>query len=83
MRYRNERDNPQHMTTAIYSHADCQRHEMGQWHPESPARLQAIADQLINAHIDDLLEHREAPLADLADIAWLVERQTRRLAQLG
>ncbi|MTV53898.1 histone deacetylase family protein [Pseudoduganella buxea] len=57
------------MTTAIYSHADCQRHEMGQWHPESPARLQAIADQLINAHIDDLLEHREAPLADLADIA--------------
>ncbi|TWI51711.1 acetoin utilization deacetylase AcuC-like enzyme [Pseudoduganella flava] len=42
---------------------------MGEWHPESPARLQAIADQLINAHIDGLLDHREAPLADLADIA--------------
>ena len=56
------------MSTAIYSHPDCQRHEMGEWHPESPARLQAIADQLINSHIDDLLEHREAPLADLADI---------------
>jgi acetoin utilization deacetylase AcuC-like enzyme len=41
---------------------------MGEWHPESPARLQAIADQLINSHIDDLLEHREAPLADLSDI---------------
>lgn len=56
------------MSTAIYSHPDCQRHEMGEWHPESPARLQAIADQLINSHIDDLLEHREAPLADLSDI---------------
>ncbi|KQV78547.1 deacetylase [Massilia sp. Root351] len=56
------------MSTAIYSHPDCQRHEMGEWHPESPARLQAIADQLINSHIDDLLEHREAPLAELAAI---------------
>jgi acetoin utilization deacetylase AcuC-like enzyme len=57
------------MTTAIYSHPDCQRHEMGDGHPEAPARLQAIADQLILAHIDDLLEHREAPLAQLDAIA--------------
>jgi acetoin utilization deacetylase AcuC-like enzyme len=57
------------MSTAIYSHPDCQRHEMGGWHPECPARLQAIADQLINAHIDDLLDHRDAPLAELASIA--------------
>jgi acetoin utilization deacetylase AcuC-like enzyme len=41
---------------------------MGDWHPEAPARLQAIADQLINSHIDDLLEHRSAPLAELSDI---------------
>ena len=57
------------MTTAIYSHPDCARHEMGDWHPEAPARLQAIADQLILAHIDDLLEHRSGPPAALADIA--------------
>lgn len=57
------------MSTAIYSHPDCQRHEMGEWHPESPARLLAIADQLINSHIDDFIEHREAPLADVASIA--------------
>jgi acetoin utilization deacetylase AcuC-like enzyme len=57
------------MSTAIYSHPDCQRHEMGSWHPECPARLQAIADQLINAHIADLLEHRSAPLAKEEDIA--------------
>jgi acetoin utilization deacetylase AcuC-like enzyme len=56
------------MTTAIYSHPDCLRHEMGEWHPESPARLQAIADQLIMARIDDLVEQREAPLAQMADI---------------
>jgi acetoin utilization deacetylase AcuC-like enzyme len=42
---------------------------MGDWHPESPQRLQAIEDQLILARLDGLIERREAPLADLADIA--------------
>lgn len=56
------------MTTAIYSHPDCKRHEMGDWHPESPARLQAIEDQLLASRIDGLLEFREAPEADVADI---------------
>lgn len=41
---------------------------MGRWHPESPARLQAIDDQIILARLDGLLEQRLAPLADLADI---------------
>ena len=50
------------MTTAIYSHPDCQRHDMGDWHPEAPARLQAISDQMIRAQINDLFDHREAPL---------------------
>jgi hypothetical protein len=40
-----------HMTTAIFSHPDCQLHEMGSWHPECPARLQAIEDQLISSRI--------------------------------
>ncbi len=53
------------MSTAIYSHPDCARHDMGDGHPESPARLQAIADQLIRAQINDLLAHREAPLVSL------------------
>ena len=38
---------------------------MGEWHPESPARLQAIDDQLILARIDGLLERRSAPPAGL------------------
>ena len=52
------------MSTAIYSHPDCMRHEMGSWHPESQARLQAIDDQLILARVADLVEQRSAPLAE-------------------
>lgn len=56
------------MSTAIYSHPDCLRHEMGDWHPESPARLKAIDDQIILARLDGLVEQRDAPLASLDDI---------------
>jgi acetoin utilization deacetylase AcuC-like enzyme len=57
------------MTTGYYTHPDCKRHDMGAWHPECPARLQAIEDQLIASRIDQLLDHREAPLAAMEDIA--------------
>ncbi|MGZ3238141.1 MAG: histone deacetylase family protein [Burkholderiaceae bacterium] len=57
------------MTTGLYTHPDCQRHEMGEWHPESPARLQAIDDHLIASRIDHYLERREAPLVDVEEIA--------------
>ncbi|MDO9193288.1 MAG: histone deacetylase family protein, partial [Undibacterium sp.] len=57
------------MTTAFYTHADCKRHEMGTWHPESPARLQAIDDQLIASRLHDLLDRREAPVAQECDLA--------------
>ncbi|KQQ86756.1 histone deacetylase family protein [Massilia sp. Leaf139] len=53
------------MSTAIYSHPDCLKHDMGDWHPESPSRLQAIEDQLILARLDGLLERRLAPLAEI------------------
>lgn len=41
---------------------------MGDWHPECPARLQAIDDQLIASGIASLLEHRDAPCAAEEDI---------------
>ncbi|RZI41558.1 histone deacetylase family protein [Herbaspirillum sp. HC18] len=56
------------MTTAFYSHPDCKRHEMGNWHPECPARLQAIEDQIIASRIHGFLDHRDAPEVDIADI---------------
>lgn len=37
---------------------------MGEWHPEAPARLTAIDDQLIASRIDALLERELAPLAE-------------------
>ena len=51
------------MSTAIFSHPDCLKHDMGDWHPESPDRLQAIEDQLILARLDGLVERRLAPPA--------------------
>lgn len=56
------------MTTAFYSHPDCLLHEMGVWHPESPARLQAIHDHLMSTQLIDSLDFREAPLASLKDL---------------
>jgi acetoin utilization deacetylase AcuC-like enzyme len=56
------------MSTAIYSHPDCALHEMGDWHPETPARLQAIEDQLILARLSDLVERRDGPPAPVEAI---------------
>jgi acetoin utilization deacetylase AcuC-like enzyme len=40
---------------------------MGDWHPETPARLQAIEDQLILARLDGLIERRDgAPAGEEA-----------------
>lgn len=56
------------MSTAIYSHPDCLRHDMGDWHPESPDRLKAIDDQLILARLEGLVERRLAPLAEVESV---------------
>ncbi len=57
------------MATAIITHADCAKHDMGEFHPESPARLSAIDDQLLSSGIAGLLDHHEAPLAKVSDLA--------------
>src|SRR5438477_11420318 len=51
------------MPSALVTHSDCLRHEMGAHHPEQPARLSAIEDQLIASGVAQHLERREAPLA--------------------
>ena len=57
------------MTTAIYSHPLCHQHEMGSFHPECPARIEMIEDQLISSRIDGYLDFRLAPEASFDDIA--------------
>jgi acetoin utilization deacetylase AcuC-like enzyme len=69
------------MSTAIYTHPDCQLHEMGRWHPESPQRLQAIEDQLIASRIDTLLDRREAPLAKKEDLQLVHSDEAIALVQ--
>ncbi|MEO6823917.1 MAG: histone deacetylase family protein [Nitrosospira sp.] len=51
------------MHTAFISHEDCLLHDMGPYHPERPARLTAIEDELIATGLMDKLEHHVAPRA--------------------
>src|SRR5215212_3240381 len=57
------------MPTAFYTHSDCRLHDMGRGHPECPQRLDAITDHLRATGLDVALEMRDAPLADLRDVA--------------
>src|SRR5229473_318928 len=51
------------MPAAFVTHADCLKHDMGAHHPERPARLAAIEDQLIASGIGQHLVRHDAPLA--------------------
>ncbi|MCJ0762708.1 histone deacetylase family protein [Variovorax terrae] len=60
--------------TGYFTHRDCWKHEMGEGHPECPARLDAIEDRLLAAGVGDALDRREAPLAGEADIELAHDR---------
>jgi acetoin utilization deacetylase AcuC-like enzyme len=49
------------MQTAFLTHIDCEKHEAGEDHPESPHRLAAIRDRLIASGVDAHLKHVQAP----------------------
>lgn len=53
------------MRTAFISHPDCLLHECGPYHPERPARLSAIEDELVACGLMPKLERHLAPLATL------------------
>ena len=57
------------MQTAYISHPDCLKHEMGEGHPECPARLSAIEDQLIASGLLHFLQQHDAPLATFEQLA--------------
>ncbi|CAM4144169.1 histone deacetylase family protein [Bordetella muralis] len=51
------------METMYLTHPLCKLHEMGSWHPESPERLDAIADQLLVSGLAPFLLEQQAPAA--------------------
>ena len=49
------------MTIAFISHHACEGHDLGEAHPESPRRLQAINDHLLATGLDLALRYHDAP----------------------
>lgn len=56
------------MTIAFISHPDCEKHDVGGAHPESPARLRAIQDHLLATGLDMALRHYNAPKVSREDL---------------
>jgi acetoin utilization deacetylase AcuC-like enzyme len=49
------------MTIAYITHPACRLHEMGEAHPEAPARLDAIEDQLLASGLEFAIRRYDAP----------------------
>lgn len=56
------------METFYITHPACHLHEMGNWHPECPQRLDAVGDQLLASGIMDFLAQRVARPASAKDV---------------
>lgn len=75
-------------STAFISHRDCHLHDMGSYHPESPARLSAISDHMIAQGLDHYFVFYDAPLASFEQLlrvhsAFHLERLKRNSPALG
>jgi acetoin utilization deacetylase AcuC-like enzyme len=62
------------MPIAIISHPDCRLHDMGEGHPEQPARLSAIFDRLIASGLEMIVRQLDAPLATREQLERVHER---------
>ncbi len=70
--------------TGYYTHRSCALHDMGDGHPEQPARLGAIQDRLIATGLLAALSERDAPAASRAQLARAhSEAHIARLAELN
>jgi acetoin utilization deacetylase AcuC-like enzyme len=75
------------MTTLLYTHTACIEHDPGQYHPETPARLQAVLAALSTPAFA-ALQRREAPEATMEDLTRVhpprfVERLLAAVPQEG
>ena len=57
------------MATAFITHADCLKHEMGAHHPERPARLTSIDDEIAAVGLAGHLTRFDPPLASDEQLA--------------
>jgi acetoin utilization deacetylase AcuC-like enzyme len=57
------------MTVTVFSHPACLQHNVGQDHPEAPARLHAIADQLLSSGLEYVIQQKDATAASDAQLA--------------
>jgi len=57
------------MPIAYLYHPDCLLHDMGAGHPERPARINAIKDQMLASKLLGLVHHYKAPLATVQQLA--------------
>ncbi|MBV8889734.1 MAG: histone deacetylase family protein [Alphaproteobacteria bacterium] len=62
------------MTTVLYTHPACLSHDPGSFHPESPARLQAVLQALETPEFA-ALDRRAAPAATVEDLVRVHPRQ--------
>lgn len=56
------------MSITLFTHKDCALHNPDPHHPESPARIDAINDQIIRSGLDFVLVREQATASDLAPI---------------
>lgn len=56
------------MATLYITHPTCRLHDMGQWHPECPARLDAVDDQLLMSGLSQVLQYAQARQATETDV---------------
>ena len=63
------------MPVALISHPACRLHQMGAGHPEQPARIGVIADQLLGQRLFDFLGHYDAPRATVEQLARVHPRE--------
>lgn len=67
--------------TAIYTHPDCKKHEMGDFHPDSPFRIEVIEEFLQKTGTDAYLTFKEAPLATEEDILRIHSKRAIQLVK--
>ena len=62
------------MPVTVLSHPACNRHNVGSDHPENPARLHAISDQILSSGLEFVIHQRDAKAADVEQIALAHDR---------